>query len=259
MKYSKGFNSFVLVFGILCWLYYLGMGFAVRFGQSFLWLWPLLGTFCIARYFIVKKAVRSGKAPADRKLILAFRILVFFCLAVFVFAECFIVSGAFEKAPDGLDAVIVLGARVNGLVPSGSLVQRSERAASYLNDNPAAVCIASGGQGDGEDISEALCIKEQLISLGISEDRIILEEGSTSTSENLKYSTELLPERTKTVGIVTNDFHIYRALLYAGNYPDYEFFGIPARSTPYGFIHYAMREFFGIGKGLLNHEFVFAG
>ena len=244
MKYSKVFNSFLLVFGILCWLYYLGMGFAVRFGQSFLWVWPLLGTFCIARYFIVKKSVASGKAPANRKLIIAFRVTVVICLAVFLFAECFIVSGAFEKAPDGLDAIIVLGARVNGLVPSGALVQRT---------------IASGGQGSGEEISDALCIKQQLLSLGISGDRIILEDSSTNTSENLDYSTDLLPDNTETVGIVTNDFHVYRALLIAGNYPGYEFYGIPAKSTPYGFIHYAMREFFGLGKGILNHELVFAG
>ena len=52
---------------------------------------------------------------------------------------------------------------------------------------------------------------------------------------------------------------MYRALLIAGNYPGYEFYGIPAKSTPYGFIHYAMREFFGLGKGILNHELVFAG
>ena len=259
MKYSKTFNSFLLVFGILCWLYYLGMGFAVRFGQSFLWVWPLLGTSCIARYFIVKKSIASGKAPANRKLIIAFRVTVVICLAVFLFAECFIVSGAFEKAPDGLDAIIVLGARVNGLVPSGALVQRTERAAVYLSENPETVCIASGGQGSGEEISEALCIKQQLLSLGISEDRIILEDSSTNTSENLDYSTDLLPDNTETVGIVTNDFHVYRALLIAGNYPGYEFYGIPAKSTPYGFIHYAMREFFGLGKGILNHELVFAG
>lgn len=227
MKYSKVFNSFLLVFGILCWLYYLGMGFAVRFGQSFLWVWPLLGTFCIARYFIVKKSIASGKAPANRKLIIAFRVTVVICLAVFLFAECFIVSGAFEKAPDGLDAIIVLGARVNGLVPSGALVQRTERAAVYLSENPETVCIASGGQGSGEEISEALCIKQQLLSLGISEDRIILEDSSTNTSENLDYSTDLLPDNTETVGIVTNDFHVYRALLIAETTPGMNFTVFP--------------------------------
>lgn len=49
MKHSRVINTLILIFGILCLLYYFGMGFAVRFGQSLLFLWLLAGLACIAR------------------------------------------------------------------------------------------------------------------------------------------------------------------------------------------------------------------
>ena len=92
------------------------------------------------------------------------------------------------------------------------------RAYNFLNTYPETKAILSGGQGPGEDISEALCMKNELIKTGIDENRLILEDRSTSTEENLKFSkkilNELAPNTTK-VTIISSDTHLYRASIIA--------------------------------------------
>lgn len=259
VKFSRFFNNLILVFGIMCIVYWLGMGLAVRFGQSLLWLWPLVGLMCIARHILVRRAMRTGRAlPLSARAIRILRGALCAGLAVFALGEVFICSGAFERAPQGLDCIVVLGARVNGTRPSGALAQRIDAAAAYLADNPDTLCIASGGQGADEEMSEAACIAQYLAARGIAPDRIILEDESTDTLSNLKNSFALMPRDTQSVGIVTNDFHVFRALATARRAaPQLAFSGVPAPSTPYGFIHYAMREFFAVGAGLATGELAF--
>jgi len=110
------------------------------------------------------------------------------------------------------DYIIVLGARVKGEKPSLSLRYRIDRAAQYLEDNPQTIAIVSGGKGKGEDLSEAEVMKRELIEHGIHENRILMEDKSTSTEENIAFSKELLPAEAKNGLLVTNDYHIYRAV-----------------------------------------------
>ena len=91
MKHSRVINTLILIFGILCLLYYFGMGFAVRFGQSLLFLWLLAGLACIARFVIFDRSIRTGKPlPFSDRLLKIVHICIAVGLAVFVFAECFI-------------------------------------------------------------------------------------------------------------------------------------------------------------------------
>ena len=176
-------------------------------------------------------------------------------IAIFLAVECFVFSGAFQKPPEGLDAIIVLGARVDENGASGSLRQRINAARVYLEENPDTICIASGGQGEDEPMSEAECIRDYLLADGIDPERIFLEDCSTSTEENMRYSLPMLhalEEDAETVGIVTNDFHVFRALCLARKNGGFTFYGVPARSTVFGFIHYAMREFFTLSVSLVR-------
>lgn len=188
---------------------------------------------------------------------LIFRICVCVALAIFIAGEVVICSGAAATAESDLDAIIVLGAKVNGTKPSGALAQRIDAAAEYLLANPDTLCIASGGQGDDEGISEAECIMRNLTAHGIAQERIILEDRSTDTLSNLENSLALLPENAARIGIVTNDFHIFRALATARHVSSLHFCGVPAASTAYGFLHYAMREFFAVGAGIAKGELAF--
>ncbi|PIC62887.1 vancomycin resistance protein [Sporosarcina sp. P13] len=114
------------------------------------------------------------------------------------------------KADGTYDYAVILGAKVNGEVPSLSLRYRLEEALAYANRYPNVKFVLSGGQGLDEDISEAEAMYRYLTLNGVAVERLILEDQSTSTYENLLYSQELLPE-VAGVTIISSDFHLARA------------------------------------------------
>ena len=127
--------------------------------------------------------------------------------------------------------LIVLGAKVKpGGIPSLSLQYRLDAALDYLKENPQTKVIVSGGQGRDEEQTEASFMRDYLIANGIEKERILTEEQSTSTYENLYYSFALLPETEQAVTIVSSDFHLRRAT-YIANELGYETDVIVA-STP---------------------------
>lgn len=142
--------------------------------------------------------------------------------------------------------LVVLGAGVNGNTPSYILRTRIDAAYDYLKENPDVQCIVSGGQGDGENISEAQCMFDHLTAKGIDPERIWLEDQSTSTKENLAYTLEVIREKTgqapASLTLLSNEFHLYRAGLFAAQQ------GITAQTVPADtrwtalYINYFLRE-----------------
>ena len=129
--------------------------------------------------------------------------------------------GETDNSAIPVDAVIVLGAGVNGETPSAALWSRIRAAEAYLEARPDIPVVLSGGQGAGEDISEAEAMRRALWTANEAENaRLLLEERSTNTAENFRFSKELLEERgldteTAVVAVVTNDFHCFRAHMIA--------------------------------------------
>ena len=168
------------------------------------------------------------------------------------FTLLFAVEGALminaaNKTPPSDATVIVLGCGVKGEEPSQMLRLRIDAAEEFLKANPDSKAILSGGQGSGEDISEALCMHRELVKRGIAEDRLYMEDQSTNTRENIAFSKEIIDKEglNTTVAVVSNNFHLYRASLSVKN-ADLEFFSVSA-FTPYPlFGTYVMREFMGI-------------
>lgn len=147
------------------------------------------------------------------KLILIFSGMA--CLAVVCLAVCIticLISAASKKPPENTNA-IVLGCAVHGSKPSLMLQTRLNAACTYLNENPSAKAVLSGGKGSGEDISEAQCMFEYLTEHGIAEDRLYLEDQSENTAQNIAYSKDILKklQAEDAVTIITNEFHQYRA------------------------------------------------
>lgn len=150
---------------------------------------------------------------------------IFFRLgyAVFIllFLVCAVIMGVHsESRPEGkVDALIVLGGGVKGDVATITVKTRLDTALPYLKENPGCIVVVSGGQGPEETTSEAKVMAAYLKRSGIEETRIILEDQSTSTRENLIFSREKLDaffqNKPYRVAVVTNDFHIYRAELTA--------------------------------------------
>ncbi len=124
---------------------------------------------------------------------------------------------AANNAPEQPATAVVLGCHVKGTEPSLMLKRRLNAAYEYLEANPDVKCVVTGGQGDGEDVSEADAMKTYLVEKGIDEERILEENKSTSTYENLAFSKAILEENNLNddIVIVTDGFHQYRASLIA--------------------------------------------
>ena len=249
-------NRLILLLGIAMIAYYLALGIAVRFGQSLQFLWLLGGILCIARYLYWRRVEKSGRYPRHRKLLRALRILLCAALIFFLAVEGVILCGGMMEAEQGLNYIVVLGARVNGSVPSGSLRNRIRVGAEYLRDNPQTIAVLSGAQGSGEEISEARCMYDNMVAAGIDPARLILEEQSTDTAENLRNSRALIPEGAS-VGLVTNNFHIFRALALARNQGWTDVRGVPVATTMLSLPHYLMREFVGVVYETLRGNLTF--
>lgn len=176
-------------------------------------------------------------------------------LAVFAILESRIVSYGHTDHEKDVSAVVVLGAGVNGTVPSLSLRVRLDAALAYIEDKPEIPIVVTGSQGPGENISEARCMADWLIDRGVSAERIILEEQADNTEENIRFSKQMLAElgvdTTDNIAVVTADYHLYRASLY---------WSVPwmvpvAAHMPGAFlpltINYYIREAFAVAKLLV--------
>jgi uncharacterized SAM-binding protein YcdF (DUF218 family) len=183
----------------------------------------------------------------NQKLVWIFGVLIGIVLVYVGFLQWKIIQYSQIKAPNHADYLIILGANVKGTVPSSVLQSRIDTAVIYLKKNPKTIVIASGGKGSGEEISEAEAIKRELIKRGINKSRILLENQSTSTYENIKFSKKLLPRNAKTGVIVTNEFHLYRSLLIANN-QHLHVYGLAAKTPLLAIPRSYIREYMAITK-----------
>lgn len=179
-------------------------------------------------------------------------------LAVLTGIEAAIVSrGEADDAAVPVDAVIVLGAGVNGEEPSAALWSRIRAAEDYLEGHPDVPVVLSGGRGPGEAVSEAEAMRRALWTGDEAEDaRFLLEDRSTNTAQNFRYSKALLEEHgvdtgTAVVAVVTNDFHCFRARMIARR-QGLETVGVPAE-LPWWWLtaNYYLREAFAVVKTAL--------
>ncbi len=197
---SKGVQVFLwitmavfVLYAIFAFLYTTAVLYASGKATSFLWFWPVTcGIALVAAVGLL--LVLTGKLAQLRTIAVSLSILFWLCMAAFLTVEA-VVFSAGRKAPEQeASYVIVLGAQVRGETPTLVLNARINAAAKYLVENPTAIAVASGGQGSGEAISEAEAIRRGLLRLGIAEERILMEDRSTSTAENLKFSAEVIQQ-----------------------------------------------------------------
>ena len=175
-----------------------------------------------------------------------------------------IIHGMTSEPEEELDYLIVLGAQVKKTVPSKALGLRLQKACEYLKEHSQTKAVLSGGQGSGEEIAEAECMYRYLTEHGIPEERLLKEECSTTPRENLMYSARVLADSrqevtTETVlgskiGLVSNNFHIYRALLLAEKFGYRKVYGVPAASDWKLQIHYMVREYFAVLKAKIRGD-----
>ncbi len=137
--------------------------------------------------------------------------------------------------------------------------------------------MLSGGQGDDEPVSEAAAMRDYLVFNGVKEEQLILETRSTSTVENIAYSRvaieedqaerkarrqdqpifmepgtfEEVPDKPIKIGVLTSDFHVFRALQIGKKWGIPDIYGISCGSDPILFVHFCVRECAAILKDKL--------
>ena len=121
------------------------------------------------------------------------------------------------KAPAENATAIVLGAQVRPWGPSAVLYGRISGAESYLKETPDACAVLSGGQGEDEPMSEAQCMYNYLSDDGIDESRLYKEDKSVNTTENIRFSMEIIEENNLNtdIAIATDSYHQLRAQIIA--------------------------------------------
>lgn len=114
---------------------------------------------------------------------------------IFVILQMLIFGGMIGTAPEHLDYLIVLGAKVREDDISASLKHRLDKAIRFAQEHPETKLILSGGQGKDEPTTEAQAMAEYLQYNGIAPEQILLEGQSTSTRENMAFSKALIEEQ----------------------------------------------------------------
>ncbi len=254
------------VYGIVVFLYS---------GFNTVWLWAgLTGLFSFlswaSHYYLLHKKTIPLWMPVSVSTFLAA------CLVIFVTIEGLIFLNAAGNPVQNLDYVIVLGARVKKDGISRSLKERLDTAIQYSEENPETIFVLSGGKGIDEPVSEAEAMRDYMVYNGVAPDKILLETHSTSTVENIAYSRLVIeedrakrkdrqekkadkvqitkenvvmaPDKPTQIGILTNDFHIFRAKAIAKEWGIRDAAGIAAPSDPILFIHQCVREALAIFK-----------
>lgn len=222
-----------------CLIYYFTLCFYSRkWNSTFALFWPAMGTVHLI----------PGVLPLPDGIVRVLVALIIILWVVFLFVEVLICKAMFSSSPDNVPYLIVLGAQVRGTRITNSLKRRLDASLVYLEKNPGTKVIVSGGQGKGEDISEAEAMAVYLRQNGIREERIIREDESTSTWENMKFSGRIIGDLDCQAAVATNNFHLYRALQIGKQVGFQNLSGIAASSNPIFQINYLVREFFAVMK-----------
>jgi uncharacterized SAM-binding protein YcdF (DUF218 family) len=213
--------------------------------------------FLIGNVIAIAVITWMVKIVQPTRIVVIARKLIIVGYSVFIFSffivEGFILIEAYNKEnfqTEDLDFVLILGAGLRGEEPSKTLQGRLDAGLEFLLDNREIPVIVSGGQGTGETITEAEAMGTFLIKNGVEKERVYLEDRSTDTYENIKFSIEIMEQfgvGNPTVLIITSDYHILRAKLLAkenGITP----YGMGGDSPFFVKVNYYIREYFGMVK-----------
>lgn len=208
-----------IILGILLLIYIVLINLISTSKVAFTMPIVILGIMLTVYHFI-KNKLSDFKYYENIKNILI-KLIAMGCI-LFAFIECSIIVYP-KHSTENSEYIIVLGSALsNGKIPSIILQGRLDATIKCTNEyNKNAYIVVSGGQGYDEKVSEAEAMQKYLIERGIPKEKIILEDKSSNTNENFKYSKEKIEEHSnKTIDkvkvkIVTTDFHALRSRIIA--------------------------------------------
>lgn len=267
-QYSEWLAAHDLVIGILIVMFVLAVGGAALLPVSLILVFfvegirvirhegikptnllSMLFSVLLCIYLVVWPAI--GNLGQNTSGIMLYTIIS--CIAVYVLSllAVYSLSAVFNlfhlKKKRDADYIIVLGAGIIGSRVTPLLAARIEKGIELLCYNPNAVLIMSGGQGSGEDIPESKAMADYALDKGVDVEKIILEQKSVSTQENLCFSRELMNKQKPQIIIVTTAYHVFRALILAKQ-QGIRCVGFGAKTKWYFTLNAFIREFVGYFK-----------
>jgi len=126
-----------------------------------------------------------------------------------------VLYGCYDHVEGEPATMLILGCQVHPWGPSILLQDRLDEALDYLEEYPDMTVIVSGGQGPDEHASEAAVMRDYLVEAEVEPSRILVEDRSHNTFQNITYSAQLMEENgldmEQGVLMVSNGFHLTRA------------------------------------------------
>ena len=232
------------IVGILCLLYGAILLYYMRPAVMVLVWFPMGAVLIVLSIKALFNAVFALKP---------IRILAYIAVAAVVILEGLIIANGAAPAPaEPYDYLIVLGGTVNGETPSDTLRYRLDKTYDYMAAHPQTKAVLSGSQCENEAISEAEAMYRDLASKGIDKTRLIKEDQSHDTYENMRNSLELLPDKNLKLCVVSSDFHILRAKMLAIK-QGRQVGGLGSQTFLPLIPYFHLREMLAIGKDLVIH------
>jgi len=214
---KKLFPLLSLLSGILCIVCAISLTFVhgLSVGNDVTFL---AGVFFIILYFVHPMLSRREKRILN-VLLGVWTVFMGFLFAIIA------INGAKNTTTFDEDCVLVLGCGLRGNVPMPALCMRLDKCLEYLQHNPNAIIVVSGGQGHSETISSAEAMKNYLVERGVNPSQILEENQSSNTVEDMEFSKPIMDKyfgsKTYKVVCITSNHHAYRAGILARK------FGIP--------------------------------
>lgn len=140
----------------------------------------------------------------EKKRCVFVSILLIGFISFIIFAGDFLIV---EDVTKSAEAIVVIG--------GDHKPQRMQRTVELYQQGYAPIVVISAGTlvlEGSETLPEAEVMRQQAISLGLSEDVIVLEDQSNSTLENALFTKQILEsQEIKSIILVTSAYHSRRA------------------------------------------------
>lgn len=190
---------------------------------------------------------RLWERPVGRGIVCLSGGLFGLCVILAVVISCFMIAEMNDKPNGKPTTLVVLGCQIKSDGPSLMLKRRLDSAYNYLIEYEDVFVVVSGGQGKDELTSEADVMRNYLVTKGISENRIFMEDKSVNTQENIRFSKEIIEREglCSDITIVTDGFHQLRGDIFARR-EGLRAYNIPAPTAIWLLPTYWVREWFGI-------------
>ncbi len=211
--------------------------------KYFFTVWMAVSVAFLAIYLLYKFKIIEKIPKIVRKIIFVLSLIF---IIIFLFSASKVISGFKNNDSQKLDYLLVLGSHVTKDGPALATAYRLDTAYEYLKNNPSTICIITGGMGNNEHDTEAKVMGDYILNKGLDSNRLILEEDASTTYENFLFSSKLMDIENDNIGIVTNNFHIYRSLQIAKKQGYKNVYGLPAYSLPINLLSNCLRESFAL-------------